>query len=296
MISRLTAAGSSIEVVDDTSFWASIEQFDSGPVLHVSTGVEATINRLWQEVTKNMLVRRKFTHTAVFDLNTFIHLSLEFLVCHELSHFDLGHFELADKFGVAQRSRQVVHTIDVVRYDLRHLAALCLEMQADHEATDTLLGAYSAEGWREVREKVLAISGMMMLIEREEAKLDFDEKTHPKAATRIFQLLCHVAEMPLIDAHLQLDASLLPQADEIERFGKEVTLPCYFDAVYLAEVAGAKSIEADLGSPVDFFADMAIVKLGDPSRYSDLKTNGAKEWAQLWECNEKLKPTMQAFA
>lgn len=209
---------------------------------------------------------------------------------HELSHIELGHFRFADSFAVAKRIELKSDRVSALSTDLRPFARACMELQADNEASELLLGAYSSEDWLDLRSKISAIFAVMVLIEREEVKLDFGEKTHPKAATRIFQLLCHVAEMPLISAHLQQDASFLPPSNEIERFGKEVTLPCYFDAVHLAEVAGAESIQADLGRPEDFFADMAIAKLDDHTRYSDLKTEGAKEWAQLWKCNEALKP------
>jgi hypothetical protein len=165
-------------------------------------------------------------------------------------------------------------------------------MQADHEATDTLLGAYSTDVWHEVREKVLAISGMMMLIELEDAKDSVKGHTHPKAATRIFQLLGHVAEMPLVRAQVEQDASLIPVEDELQAFAHEVTIPCFFDAIQLAQAAGAASIADDLGSPEDFFKDLEIAKLSDPSRYADLKTQGAREWAKLWPCNEALKPIL----
>ena len=58
----------------------------------------------------------------------------------------------------------------------------------------------------------------------------------------------------------------------------------------LAQTAGAASITSDLGSPENFFKDLEIAKLGDPSRYAELKTQGAQEWAKLWPYNEALKP------
>lgn len=266
-------AGSSLLVDQNTEFSVSITQAPHIEI-RISMGCLASIALL----------------AELFPRGFHMNACIEWLIAHELSHVSLGHFRFAGGFGVARRRTIKSDALSNLPPAKVPEARLCFELQADHDASEMLLGAYSSERWRELRERVMAISAMMVLIEREEAKLDFGEATHPKAATRIFQLLCHVAEMPLISAHLQQDPALLPPADEIERFGKEVTLPCYFDAVELAEIAGAKSIHADLGSPEDFFADMAIVKLGDPSRYVDLKTEGAKEWAQLWQCNEVLKP------
>lgn len=215
---------------------------------------------------------------------------ISWLILHELQHIELGHFAFADSFGIAQRRKPKRQPIDAIPQQLHSRVLPSLELQADHDATELLLGAYSTVGWEELRQNVLAISAMMILIEIEEAKLDDDFQTHPKAATRIFQLLCHFAELPLIAAQLADDPSLLPDANEVESFGREVTLPCYFDAVEIATNAGAQSIQADLGNPIDFFKDMEFVKLGHPSRYSELTTQGAKEWAQLWECSELLKP------
>ncbi|MBU2079548.1 MAG: hypothetical protein KJ875_15555 [Alphaproteobacteria bacterium] len=216
-------------------------------------------------------------------------LSLVWLILHELSHIDLNHFELADSFGIAQRSSMKPKPLSSLPEELRLLAPLCLEMQADHEATEMLLGAYSTDDWQELREKVVAISGMMMLIELEDTQNGAKGRTHPKAATRIFQLLGHLAEMPLVHAQITQDASLIPPQDELQAFAHDVTVPCFFDAIELAQTAGAASIAADLGTLEDFFKDLEIAKLGDPSRYKDLKTQGAQEWAKLWPCNEALK-------
>ena len=222
-------------------------------------------------------------------------LAFEWLLLHELSHVLLGHFCVFDRFGVAQRGT-VHRNCDALRSQLPlkflELVPLCLEMQADHEATDTLLGAFSTDGWHDLCDKVLATSAMMMLVELEDTKSGIQGQTHPKAATRIFQLIGHVAEMPLVEAQLNQDAFFIPTEDVLQAFANEVTIPCFFDAAQLAETAGAASIAYDLGSPEDFFKDLEIAKLGDPSRYGELKTQGAQEWAKLWPYNEALKPIL----
>ena len=98
--------------------------------------------------------------------------------------------------------------------------------------------------------------------------------------------------MPLVEGQLNQDASFIPTEDELRAFAHEVSIPCFFDAIQLAQAAGAASIADDLGSPEDFFTDLEIAKLGDPSSYGDLKTQGAQEWAKLWPCNEALKPIL----
>lgn len=214
------------------------------------------------------------------------------LFLHEKSHVDLGHFELADIFGIAQRATVRSHQFEIIPKERNLLTPLCLEMQADHEATDMMLGAYSPDKSEGPRERALAISGMMMLIELEDAKNNVEGRTHPKAATRIFQLLGHLAEIPLIQAQVSHDVSLISSEKELQSFAHKVTIPCFFDALQLAQAAGAASIAHDLGNPEDFFKDLEIAKLGDPPRYAELKTQGAQEWAKLWPCNEALKPIL----
>ncbi|WP_155846165.1 hypothetical protein [Celeribacter ethanolicus] len=133
---------------------------------------------------------------------------------------------------------------------------------------------------------------MMTLIELEDTKNGAKGRTHPKAATRIFQLLGHLAEIPLLQAQITQDASLIPPQDELQAFAHDVTIPCFFDAIELAQNSGATSIADDLGTLEDFFKDLEIAKLGDPSRHKDFKTLGAQEWARLWPCNEALKPIL----
>jgi len=226
-----------VELVEDAHFWAAVVRQKTTCVLQLSTGVIASTLDLWRGYAQ-----KKCSGTVSPALSTQraeqrLHQSLTWLMLHELSHFDLGHFEIADEFGVAQRSRKGIYTLGAMPRALRNFAPLCLEMQADHEATDMLLGAYFTDDWHELREKVLAISGMMMLIELENTKNGAEALTHPKAATRIFQLLGHVAEIPLIRAQLNQDASLIPCEKELQAFARDVTIPCFFDAIQLAQAA-----------------------------------------------------------
>jgi len=271
-----------MQIVKVPGFWVLLTQDQNLTLLQISEGVEFQIAQL----LKNQKV-----HLSFERLN---HFMAGFIVFHELGHIDLNHFELADSFGIAQRSSMKPKPFSSLPEELRLLAPLCLEMQADHEATEMLLGAYSPDNWQDLREKVLAISGMMMLIELEDTQNGAKGRTHPKAATRIFQLLGHLAEMPLVQAHITQDASLIPPQDELQAFAHDVTVPCFFDAIELAQTAGAASIAANLGTLEDFFKDLEIAKLGDPSRYTNLKTQGARQWAELWPMNEALKQILNS--
>ncbi|WP_417261442.1 hypothetical protein [Celeribacter sp.] len=269
-----------------TDFVATIEPKGNGYVLSLSSGLAEKSSQLWAEVFTNVGLLENVFAKAFLNADQMTQASLVWLILHEFHHIDLKHFELARSFDVAQRSRAGSPQ------KFLNISRLCLEMQADHEATEMLLGAYSPDNWQDLREKVLAISGMMMLIELEDSQNGAKGRTHPKAATRIFQLLGHLAEMPLVQAQIIQDASLIPSQDELQAFAHDVTIPCFFDAIELAQIARAVSIADDLGTLEDFFKDLEIAKLRDPSRYKGLKTQGAQEWAKLWPYNEALKPIL----
>ncbi|WP_416370041.1 hypothetical protein [Tritonibacter mobilis] len=274
-----------IDLLQDSTFECIVFRHSDQFFLHVTKGIEVQISLLWAKLKLSGALKTPNTPQL------FQH-SLDWLLLHEMSHIELKHLDFADAFGVVQRPSLKQKTFYLLSKDMRPLAPLCLEMQADHEATDVLLGPYATNDWQGLREKVLAISGMAMLIELEDTKNGADGRTHPKAATRVFQLLGHLAEMPLIRAQLDQDTSLIPREDELRDFVEEVTIPCYFDAVHLAQAAGAASIESDLGNPEDFFRDVEVAKLGNRTKCMDFKTQGAKEWNKLWCCNQLLKPML----
>ncbi|MEP1327070.1 hypothetical protein [Pseudophaeobacter sp.] len=280
------------ECLNNKRFCAEVRAQGTFILLEVSTGAVEISGEHWNNALHGITHSNYSQFSTPYDHNELLNTSLIWLIIHELSHFHLGHFKFADHFGVAQRASMKLNPILSLPSEIRPLSPLCFEMQADHEATDILLGAYPTNGWQELRQRVLAISGMMILIEGEDTKNGADGRTHPKAATRIFQLLGHLAEMPLIKAQVHQDTSLIPSEEELQSFACEVTVPCFFDAIQLAQAADATSIAYDLGSLENFFKDLEIAKLGDPSQYADFKTHGAQEWAKLWPCNEALKPIL----
>lgn len=281
----------SLTIEETNVFLSTCEAKDKYYCMRISTAVLERIEKAWSKQIEHF-----GTISPPYSPNSYSldmsDVSLVWLVLHELCHIHLSHFKLASNFGLVRRTSSEPKVNGVTPTVLHPLTPLCLELQADHEATEMLLGAHSQEVWQGLRQRVSAISGILVLIEIEDTKNDAQGRTHPKAATRIFQLLGHLAEMPLIRAQVHQDASLIPSEEELQAFAHEITIPCFFDAIRLAVSTGAVSIASDLGSPEDFFKDLEVVKLGDPSRYGELKTQGAREWAKLWPCNEALKPIL----
>ncbi|WP_298976570.1 hypothetical protein [uncultured Roseobacter sp.] len=287
-----------LELSSCADFEATAEIEKSDLVVTVSDGLVKTVIQFWDEAC------------AALDMDApadiMAHNSLTWLMLHELHHYELGHFDLTGKrslteakdaniFGVASRATVSLPPAlkDIAAGDLPKIEP-CLEMQADADASEMVLDAYSSDGWNIIRARAAAISGMMMLIEREDAKRGHDLSSHPKAATRIFQLLGHVMEMPLIEAkiaqqhpELRLDATI-PSDEEQSTYNRQVTIPAFLDAVDLALIANANNIREDLGEPADFFGDVQIAKLADPDDFPTMTTEGGVQWAGLVRLNGML--------
>jgi len=298
----------SLDVVDDANFWALIELQADELWIRASTGVVSTLTAFWDAAYASETFLLGAGRPVTADKNDMLHLSLVWLMLHELQHFDLNHFDLmgcsfvgetaqSHQFAIATRVPAEPNPLpDLPVSDLPKVP-LCLELQADHDASELLLDAYSADEWENLRHRAMAIFAVMMLIEREDAKNAAPLSTHPKAATRIFQLLGHITEMPLIPAQRiaiingydTIDPDDLPSNEEQTAYGKEVSIPCFFDAVNLAQIAGADSIRQDLGEAQDFFADVGVAKAADPAGFAAFKTDGARQWADLVLFNETLK-------
>ena len=293
-----------LDVIDEAVFGAVAERDDDRFVIRVSSGTVDVVTKLWFEA---------FADKGIFNgsdplsasKNELINMSLVWLMLHEMHHLQMGHFELlgraylTESFGsnsmavAKQASAPNPILADLDEEDIE-MVEPCLEMQADHDALEMLLDAYSTERWQELRARTAAVSAMMMLIEREDAKFEQEHSSHPKAATRIFQLLGHLSHMPTIQAmlaarhpELGIDPAI-PSEQETKTYTSKVVGPAFHDAHDLARVAYAETIREDMGKPDDFFNDVEIALTSETPDPSDFATQGASQWAELGSLNTKL--------
>lgn len=224
---------------------------------------------------------------------TRVSVSTKWITLHERAHIELGHFSILEgvpTFNLISKSgKSQVQEPDLPRA-LWDKVERCLELQADHEALEEMMGTMGVSDWAELRITIASIAAVMVVIEKADAENPNLSETHPKAATRIFQLLGHVNDMWSIGASLNADD--LPDAERIQAFAKEVILPAYFDAIEMARSSQATSFIEDLGDPEIFFADIAHAKLGN---WDQLQTIGAQEWAELKDANEQILPLVYKF-
>lgn len=289
-----------LDVVAHDAFWALAEMVGDVLTIRVSTETVTRTEELW----KNALTDTDTQDSALVPLTAsaddLIHLSLVWLMLHEMHHFQMGHFQIVDRayltetfgahaFAVAKRAKATENrALHHVPKEDRHKVEPCLEMQADHDAIEMLLDAYSPNEWPSLRVRAAAISAMMILIEREDSGHEQEHSSHPKAATRIFQLLGHLTQMPSIEAMLadqQPELGIdphIPDEDEIAAYTAEVLTPTFLDAKTLASAGHAASIAHDLGDQATFFKDIQTAMSGNPTT---LQTSGANEWAELIKVN-----------
>ncbi|WP_166415454.1 hypothetical protein [Cochlodiniinecator piscidefendens] len=283
-----------LDVVDDPEFWAMAEMDGDIFRIRVSTGTADGTAKLWTSAFNDEGFVASFGQAIGTDARAMTHIGLVWLMLHELHHFQMGHFDNQHEPNLSMTGSNKEHGLvkRTAEHSETHPSAsaasgLIFEMQADHDATEMLLDAYSPDEWLSLRARIAAISAMMMLIERADSSNYPHGATHPKAATRMFQLLGHVIDMPTLSAHPNLQDATNGEGysaeavseEETTRFVTQVAVPAFFDAVSLARVVSAQSIIDDLGDAGEFFSDIQTTKLDvNPD---NLNTIGARELITL---------------
>ncbi|MBO6815721.1 MAG: hypothetical protein JJ891_12725 [Rhizobiaceae bacterium] len=273
----------------------------------ISSGVVDRLTDAWNAAMEYSGQSSDPHFLNVGDVDEAIEYSMQWLMLHELHHFQMGHFKLkggmglvetyqSAAFALAMRSdNDASSLIEMLPLEERKPAERCLELQADHDTIDMMLDGYSNTNWPELRFLAACNFMIMILIEQEERLTKDDpNRTHPKAATRIFQLLGHLASMYLIPAKIKAqekgldrpDPNNLPPESEIIAFQSEVVYPAFADAALIAKANGADAIVQELGDFTDLIADIGALQL--PNDNPILKTEGAIEYAELEALNFKL--------
>lgn len=296
-----------LEFPEDSAFIAHVQAMGVGSQITVSSGVLVATQALWHDAMALSDSLPEEAQLNVGDVDQAIDASLQWLILHELHHYQMGHFKLvggqsisetsnAASLGLTSRSVKEPVLLETLPRSEWLLARRCLELQADHDATEMLMDGYSTHGWPILRFYAASIFAMMVLIEQQEPIHDDDRREYPKAATRIFQMLGYLRTMWMVPAMLKahqlgLDqprAEDLPSTQEVEAFQAEVVAPAFADAVLLAQAGGMQRIIDDLGDPADFIADINRAQSGNDSTPDDYLTAGGREYAELEPINAKV--------
>ena len=295
----------SIRCVSDGTFWASARGDKGQLTLTVSIGALSRIRTVWDRTLSISSVLPPEQRIALLGHEAHaVETSVAWLIQHELNHHAIGHFDLIDGAGLAEgvspyglgiveRTRRAQSRLSALTPKERSELHQCLELQADHDATEIVLGAYSAENWPLFRYYSICILVVIFIIEAEERQSSDPLRYHPYAATRLFMLIAHLVELPTIPgikrAHAEgldhLPKSYLPPAEETFAYRSKVVKPVMAASQIIAEACGIPEAWDDLGTVDAFFADIDAILIHHADKPEAFQTQGAKQWAELKPLN-----------
>ncbi|MCP4183051.1 MAG: hypothetical protein GY761_07005, partial [Hyphomicrobiales bacterium] len=279
----------------------------------VDSAVLIGIDRLWKQALQSTVLIDD-TGNLVNDvdgskltLERLAHLSLTWLVLHELMHIRLGHLDLLGSAqlvetesdesvdGFWQRD-EIADIANVLSSMERKLFRPCLELQADNEATEMMFGVFAESEWGRFRIEAAAIFVVMALMEKADVVSSDGTKTYPRVATRFFTLFAQLfqywlypgAELKAGDRESFVNTPRKPQGKDFERYMKFVLAFAINDAVQIALWAEAKTFLTDLGEGSALFKDIFEIQYAKDLGKANLNTNAAIEWRELLPVNEKI--------
>lgn len=199
-------------------------------------------------------------------------------------------------FGILTRASQTESLSQTITPQELADAHLCLELQTDHDATEIILGAYSNGNWPLLRYYAICIIVVLFIIEAEDRKSGLPLRYHPHASTRLFMMIAHLVELPLIPgikrAHAEgldhLPADYLPTSDELVGFRTDVIKPVVMASQIIAEACGIPEAWDELGSAEAFFNDIDAILINGARTPAEFETQGARQWAELKAQNSDL--------
>lgn len=263
--------------------------------IRVSTGVVDALKNLWQKAIKLSDTLPEENRFNVEHVDYAVDTSLTWLMLHELHHHAAGHLKLVGSAGISEtilqsnlgltsrsshkpsklKSMSKSQTLSILR---------CFELQADHEALELMIDGYSDEGWQYVRFYMTCAIAVMVLIDKHDQDYD-NERTHPAAATRTFQMF---GVMAMRWKPASADNRDIPNDDEVESFYRAVVAPAVTDYSILARAIRAKAIIYSQQDVDDLLSDIKTLgEISDPN-LKKYRTDGGREYASLMPTNKKV--------
>ena len=157
-----------IEIVGNSHFGARVFETGNSYTIEVNSAVLSGIDQLWKQALQSTVLindagnRVNDIDGSELTLERLAHLSLTWLVLHELMHIRLGHLELLDSAQLVEtdneesadgfwQRNQIADIANVLSSKERKLFRPCLELQADNEATEVMFGIFAESEWGRFR-------------------------------------------------------------------------------------------------------------------------------------------------
>lgn len=302
-----------IAVIKDQRFGARVFRSESGYTIEVCSPVQKQIDQLWDQAWQSTVLiddagnRIRDIDGSELKLDRLSHLSLTWLMLHELMHIRLGHLDLLEFAQLVETEGdenssaywdhpRVADIAAVLSPDERQKFRPCLELQADNEATEMMFGVYAESEWDRFRIEAAAIFVVMALMEKADSAVSGGNRTYPRVATRFFTLFAQLfqywlypgAELRTGSGESFVNTPRKPEGKDFERYMKFVLVLAVNDVVQIALWAEAKNFLIDLGQGSALFKDIFEIQYSKDLASADLQTIAAGEWRQLLPVNEKI--------
>ncbi|WJY21581.1 hypothetical protein QTA57_17940 [Fontisubflavum oceani] len=308
LVGQAFTAPVDVTCADHQDFWAYAFMDHNELRLEIASGTLERIREVWANaLTISCRLPSSQRIELIGDEDRAVETSVAWLLQHELNHQAIGHFTMIPGAGLSEA--QCPTGLGIVELDTSQPSLLgelteqekaeihrCLELQTDHDATEIVLGAYAKENWPLFRYYAVCILAVLFIIEAEERRLSKPIRQHPFASTRLFMLLGHLTELPMIPGIKRaqaegldhLPAKYLPTLDEIVGYRQAVMSPVLAVSQVFAEACGIPEAWNELGSAEAMFADIDTILINQNRDVSAFRTQGARQWAELKPTNDNL--------
>lgn len=297
-----------LRTVCSDEFFAVVYPSEQGITVDASEAVEALLAQTWDKCLELSDQLPSDTQIALLGAaDHVVDVGLRWLMQHEINHAAIGHFKLSGASGLVEgRGSQTLNIakriqtegsqiIGITKRD-QSLISLCLELQADHDATEIVLGYYSGENHLLFRYYATCIALVIFVIEKVDREAGDEQISHPRASTRLFMLLAFLAELPWIPAYRRahreeldhIPPEYLPSDAEMKMYSSEVMGPVFSACEIISEAVGLSNIMNELGGADAFFSDIEAAALRGASEPQVFKTPCGKQWAELKPLNQKV--------
>ena len=298
-------------IIDNQNFGACVREANHGFEITINSATLSQIKTLWDELWSSPILSEDGKRIANSDgatlaLDQLKEHSITWLVLHEMMHIQLGHLDLLSVAELIESEDAQMQPIGQTDLNIRLKQELsseerkwvraCLEMQADSDATELLLGVYSNEEQGDFRIKAAAIFVVMALMEKATNQQSGGSKIYPDVATRFFMLFAQLFQYWMYSgATLEAgegESFVRPEnqsdGEAFIGYANAVLRPIINDAIDIAHMAGIPAFLEGIGGEGVLFQDIHEIQYAKDLSAADLQSAASQEWRRLLPINEKI--------
>lgn len=300
-----------LHITDNQNFGACVREANLGFKITINSATLSQIETLWDEFWSSPILSVDSEHIsnsdgATYALDQMKEHSITWLVLHELMHIQLGHMDLlsvAELIETEDAEMQPIGQTDLnirltqeLSSEERKWVRACLEMQADSDATEIMLGVYSPEEQGDFRIKAAAIFDVMALMENATNKQSDNSKIYPDVATRFFMLFAQLfqywiysgATLEAGEGESFVSSDNQSDGEAFMSYANAVLRPIINDAIAIAHMAGIPTFLEWIGGEGVLFQDIHEIQYAKDLSTADLQSAASQEWRRLLPINEKI--------